>query len=101
MNGDLRPLYSHRPACDHAAERIPPVGENQNHMRYDEKHEDPHEPEMPNARRIEATKDCCQRMELHGLVNRPACSYRKEPGERNREVCRALERLYFVLKVGC
>src|SRR4029077_10432726 len=56
MSRDLRPLYSCRPASDHAAQRIPPVGENQNHMGNNEKDDDPHEPEMPNARRIEPAK---------------------------------------------
>src|ERR1700733_6685712 len=69
-------------------------------MGYDEKDEDPHEPEMPNARRIEPTKHRSQRMELHGLVNRPARSYRKETGERNGEVRCALERVVLCVDTG-
>ena len=90
---DLRPLYSCWPTHDHAAQRIPSVSENQNQMRHDEEDIDPHQPEMPDACCVVPSKERCQPMELHGLVNRPACSDRKEPGDRKREVCCALERV--------
>src|SRR6266851_4001184 len=50
------PVYSCRPTYDHAAKRIPPIGENQNHMRHNEENEEPHDPEMPCTRRVKASK---------------------------------------------
>src|SRR5258708_36535190 len=67
-------------------------------MRHDEEDVDPHQPEMPDTRCVVASKECCQPMELHGLVNRPSRSDRKEPGDRNREVCYALECVVLCVK---
>src|ERR1700719_4068990 len=97
---DLRPLYSCGPTYDHAAQRIPPVGENQNHMRHDEEDVDPHQPEMPDTRCVVPSKESGQPMQLHGLVNRPACSDREQTGDRNREVCCALERVVLCVEKG-
>src|SRR5580658_4613797 len=46
------------------------------------------------------SKKCSQPMKLHGLVNRPSRSDRKEPGDRNREVCCALERVVLRVENG-
>src|SRR5260370_41187769 len=81
---DLRSLYSCCPTYNHAAQRIPPVGENQNHMRHNEEDIDPHEPEMPDTRCVIPSNDRSQPMELHGLVNRSARSDRKARGDWNR-----------------
>ena len=69
-------------------------------MRYDEEDVDPHQPEMPDTRYVVPSKERRQPMELHGLVNRPACSDRKQPGDWNREVCCALERVVLCVKAG-
>src|SRR5438132_7403920 len=76
------------------------VGENQNHMRHDEEDVDPHQPEMPDTRCVVPSKERGQPMELHGLVNCPACSDRKQSGEWNREVCCALEGVVLCVKAG-
>jgi len=55
-------------------------------------------PEMPDPRRVIASKEPSQPMVLHRFMNRPACCSRKKPGDRNRKVCCALGRVYFVLK---
>ena len=52
----LRPLHSCGPAHYHAAQRVPPVVENQNHMRDNKENEEPHEPEMPYTRFVKASK---------------------------------------------
>src|SRR5579872_30167 len=66
-------------------------------MRHDEEDVEPHQPEMPDARSVVSSKERCEPMELHGLVNRPPRSDRKEPGDRNREVCCTLERVVLCL----
>src|ERR1700675_4369276 len=60
-------------------------------MRHDEEDVDPHQAEMPDTRCVVPSKERCQPMELHRLVNRPSCSDRKQPGDRNGEVRCALE----------
>src|SRR6202140_4278410 len=67
-------------------------------MRYYELDVDPHQPEMPDTRCVVASKERCQPMELHRLLNRPACSDRKKAGDRNREVCCALEGVVLCVK---
>src|SRR5712671_2157267 len=67
-------------------------------MRYDEEEVDPHQPEMPDTRCVVPSEELCQPMQLHGLVNRPSCRDRNETGDRNGEICCALERV--VLCVG-
>src|SRR6266478_7756118 len=69
-------------------------------MRYDEEDVDPHKPEMPDTRCAVPSKERCEPMELHGLVNRPSRSGRKQPGDRNREVCCALKRVVLCVKAG-
>src|SRR5712671_3825186 len=69
-------------------------------MRYYEEDVDPHKPEMPHTRCVVPSKERCQPMELHGLVNRPACSDRKQPGAWNGEICCALERVVLCVKAG-
>src|ERR1700682_2371583 len=69
-------------------------------MRHNEKDEDPHQPEMPDTRCVVPSKERCQPMELHWLVNRPTCSDRKQTGDWNREVCCALERVVLCVKTG-
>src|SRR6478672_2841185 len=96
----LRPLHSRGPTDDHAAQRIPSVGENQNHMRHDEEDVDPHQQKMPDTRCVVPSKERGQPMELHRLVNRPACTERKQPGDWNREVCCALERVVLSVENG-
>jgi hypothetical protein len=46
------------------------------------------------------SKGRSQPVELHGLVNRPAGSERKERGEQNRDVCRALECVVLCVETG-
>src|SRR6266446_6646540 len=55
---------------------------------------------MPDTRCVVPSKERCQPMELHGLVNCPSCSDRKEPRDRNREVCCALERVVLCVEAG-
>src|SRR5580658_5885268 len=69
-------------------------------MRHDEEDVEPNQPEMPDARSVVSSKECCQPMELHGLVDRPSRSDRKQPGNWNREVCCALERVVLCVKEG-
>src|SRR6202012_233508 len=57
INGDLRTIYSGRPAHDHAAQRIPPVGDDQSQVRHNKEKEEPHEPEMPHTSSIKASKE--------------------------------------------
>src|SRR5262249_19285369 len=68
----LRSLPSRRPTYDHAAERVPPISENQSHMGHDKEDKNPHQPEVPDARFVITAEDRSQPMELHGLMNRPA-----------------------------
>src|SRR5882762_631006 len=69
-------------------------------MRHNEEDIEPHEPEMPDTRRVIPSKKRCQPMELHGFVNRPARSDRKAPGEWNREICCALECVVLCVETG-
>src|SRR5258708_33104453 len=69
-------------------------------MRYYEEDVDPHKPEMPDTSCVVPSKECRQPMELHGLVNCPARSDRKQPGDRNREVCCALQCVVLCVKTG-
>src|ERR1700743_1294840 len=62
-------------------------------MRHDKEEEEPHKPEMPYAGCVKASEKCGQPMELHRLMNRPACSNRKKPGNGNRKVRCTLERI--------
>src|ERR1700683_1473635 len=62
-------------------------------MRHYELDVDPHQPEMPDPRCVVTSKERCQPMELHGLVDRPSRSDRKKPGDGNREICCTLERV--------
>ena len=49
---------------------------------------------MPDAvPSVVSSKECCQPMELHGLVDRPTGSDGKEARYRNSEVCCPLERV--------
>src|SRR5467141_2724890 len=100
IRGELRPLRSCCPTYDHAAQRIPPVGKNQNHMWHNEEDVDPQEPEMPDTRCVIPSENRSQPMELHGLVNRPARNDRKARGDWNREVCCALERFVLCVETG-
>src|SRR5438309_2271740 len=67
-------------------------------MRRDEEDVDPHEPEVPDTRCVIPSENRSQPMELHGFVNRPARSDRKAPGDWNREICRALERVVLCIE---
>src|SRR5882757_7300830 len=62
-------------------------------MRHNEEDEGPHEPEKSHARCVKASKERSQPIKLNRFVNRPACGDRKEPGNWNREICNALERV--------
>src|SRR5258708_1726370 len=56
---------------------------------------------MPDTRCVIPSEKRCQPMELHGFVNGPSCSDRKQPGNWNREVCCALQRAaYFSVPVA-
>src|SRR5438445_13399344 len=52
------------------------------------------------ALRCTPSKERGEPMELHGLVNRPSCSDRKQPSDWNREVCCALERVVLCVENG-
>src|ERR1700693_3666661 len=67
-------------------------------MRHDEEDIDPHQPEMPDTRGVVPSKERGEPMELHRLVNRPSCSDRKNPSDRNGEVSCALERVVLCVK---
>src|SRR5580693_9348903 len=67
-------------------------------MRHDEEDVEPNQPEMPDARSVVSSKECCQPMELHGLVDRPTGSDGKEARYRNSEVCCPLERVVLCLE---
>src|ERR1700733_713611 len=69
-------------------------------MRHNKENEKPHQPEMPYTRGVKASKERSQPMKLHRLMNRPACGNRKKPGNRNREICRALERVVLGAEPG-
>src|SRR6266478_3697276 len=69
-------------------------------MRHNKEDVDPHEPEMPDTRCVIPSKKRSQPMELHRFMNRPACSDRKKPGDRNRKVRCTLERVVFCVEPG-
>src|SRR5580693_4162552 len=69
-------------------------------MRDDELDVDPHQPEMPDTRCVVPSKKRCKPVELHGLVNRPSRSGREKPGDWNREVGCALERVVLCVEDG-
>src|ERR1700730_1657869 len=69
-------------------------------MRHNEEDVDPHLPEMPDTCCVVPSKERCEPMELHGLVNRPACSDRKQPRDQNREVGCALECVVLCVETG-
>src|ERR1700730_15084364 len=67
-------------------------------MRDNKENEEPHEPEMPYTRRVKASKECSQPVELHRFMNGPACSDRKKPGNRNRKIRCALKRVVLCIE---
>src|SRR5713226_5560033 len=69
-------------------------------MRHNKEDVDPHEPEMPDTRCVIPSKKRSQPMELHRFMNRPACSDRKKPGDRNRKVRCTLERVVLCVETG-
>src|SRR6266403_5707636 len=69
-------------------------------MRHNEEDVDPHNPEMPDTRCVIPSENRGQPTELYGFVNRPARSDRKAPGDWNREICCALERVVLCVETG-
>src|SRR5215472_13527078 len=94
----LRSLRLRRPTYDHAAQRVPSISENENHMRYNEENKKPHQPEVPDTGFVITTKNPGQPIELHGFVNSPSREERQEPGNRDREISEALKCVVFCVE---
>jgi hypothetical protein len=67
-------------------------------MGHDKEDENPHQPEVPNARFVITTEDRSQPMKLHGFVNRPAGQDRQEPGYRNGKISDTLKCVVFCVE---
>jgi hypothetical protein len=95
----LRSLRPRRPAYDHAAKSVPPIGENQNNMGHDKENKKPHQPEVPDTRFVITAEDRSQPIELHWFVNRPTRENRKKSGDRNVKISDALKCVVFCVEV--
>src|SRR3989442_8660269 len=65
------------PACDHRRQRVRVHEEHERHVHRGERYEDPHRPEVPVARRLEAAEQRGEPAELHRLVD-------GEPGQHGK-----------------
>src|SRR6516225_1692767 len=88
-------FHSPGPTGDHAPQRVPTVGENENYVRYRKQNEDPHQPEVPDTSSVKSTENCGQPVKLHGFVNGPAGQDREQSREGNEKISQLLERVVF------
>src|SRR6516165_1242061 len=88
-------FHSPGPTGDHAPQRFPTVGENENYVWYDKQNEDPHQPEVPDPSAVKSTEDCGQPGKLHGFMNSPAGQDRQQACDRNGKISQPLERVVF------
>src|SRR6266566_2390273 len=73
-------------------------GEHENHVHDREPHEDPHDPEVPIARRLKSAEQRRQPGQLRRLVNREAGEHRERAQPDHTRVRELLERVVFALR---
>src|SRR5438132_5020192 len=85
------------PAGEHRAERGGIHGEHEDHVGDREGDEDPHDPEVPVARRLEAAEQRREPGELHRLVDSQPGQNRECAEEVDARIGELLERVVFAL----
>src|SRR5437016_1159155 len=85
------------PAGEHRAERGGIHGEHEDHVSDREGDEDPHDPEVPVARRLKAAEQRRQPRELHRLVNGQPGQHRDRAEEVDTRIGELLQRVVLAL----
>src|SRR5712691_4735080 len=74
------------PAGDHGSERRGVHDEHENHVHDEKRGEDPDRPEMPIARRLEASEQRGEPRELRGLVDRESREHQQHAQQNDESV---------------
>src|SRR5216110_661016 len=85
-------------SSEHGAQRGGIHGEHENHVHDRERDEDPHNPEVPIARRLKSAEQRRQPGQLRRLVNREAGEHRERAQPDHTRVRELLERVVFALR---
>src|SRR2546426_700157 len=96
MTGESSPVRS----SEHGAQRGGIYGEHENDVHDRERDEDPHDPEVPVARRLKSAEQRRQPGQLRRLVDREAGEYRQRAQPDHTRVRELLERVVLTLRRG-
>src|SRR5205085_6423734 len=86
------------PPRDHGPQRSGVHDEHEDHVHDREPHEDPHDPEMPVARRLKSTQQRRQPAQLGRFVDREAGEHRERAQHDHTRVRKLLERVVLTLR---